>query len=157
MIKSSFFLLLSLFLFTQFSCKKNSNGACSNKTPESEKSSIDAYAAANSINGTYLSNGLYYQITNPGTGAKPTLSSRVTVNYVGKFTSNGNVFDQSTAPIAFPLGGLIQAWQIALPLIGKGGSIRIISPSAYCYGCGGTNGIPGNSVLHFDVELVDVN
>jgi len=50
---------------------------------------------------------------------------------------------------------LIAGWQIGLPLIHKGGEIKLIVPSSLAYGCG--NGpLPANSILYFDIHLVDV-
>ena len=70
---------------------------------------------------------------------------------------NGTIFDSNTgAPIQFILGQVIPGWQLGLPLIQKGGVIRLIIPSSLAYGCTGSGSIPGDSVLYFEVELVDV-
>ncbi|HEY1025718.1 MAG TPA: FKBP-type peptidyl-prolyl cis-trans isomerase, partial [Sphingobacteriaceae bacterium] len=69
---------------------------------------------------------------------------------------NGQVIPQSTAPIQFMLGGVIPGWQIGIPLIQKAGRIRLIIPSPYAYQNSSQGNIPANSVLDFDVELVDV-
>jgi FKBP-type peptidyl-prolyl cis-trans isomerase FkpA len=45
---------------------------------------------------------------------------------------------------------------LGLPLIKKGGVIRLIIPSSLAYGCNAAGSIPGDSVLYFEVELVDV-
>jgi FKBP-type peptidyl-prolyl cis-trans isomerase FkpA len=69
---------------------------------------------------------------------------------------DGRVFDQQTNAIKpAGLGTLIAGWQIGLPLIQKGGEIKLIVPSSLAYGCG--NGpLPANSILYFDIHLVDV-
>jgi FKBP-type peptidyl-prolyl cis-trans isomerase FkpA len=70
---------------------------------------------------------------------------------------DGTVFDQTTTqPLNFPLGNVIVGWQIGVPLIKKGGKIRLLIPSGYGYGQGGSGKIPSNAVLDFDIELVDV-
>ena len=80
----------------------------------------------------------------------------MSVKYVGKLT-NGTIFDQQlTTPISFLLSGVIFGWQIGMPLIKKGGTIRLIIPSAYGYGCSDNGPIPAYSILYFEIELVDV-
>jgi FKBP-type peptidyl-prolyl cis-trans isomerase len=148
------FWMLSLLLLTATGCLKDDS--CSPKSVESEQSAILAYASANSITATRHSSGLYYEVINPGSGATPTLASTVSVRYTGKLT-NGTVFDSQTGtPVTFPLSGVIPGWQIGIPLIAKGGVIRLIIPSALAYGCTGIGSIPPNSILYFDVTLVDV-
>ena len=91
--------------------------------------------------------------------ATPTISSTVTANYVGKFITNNSTFDQTTpatGPAAFPLNGVIAGWQIALPLIQKGGTIKFIIPSSLAYGCTGFRTIGPDEILFFEVTLVDV-
>ena len=136
-------------------CIKNDK-ACTPKSPESEAGQITTYMSANGITGVKHASGIYYQIIDAGTGATPAPTSVLTVNYTGKFL-NGTTFDQTTtSPAQFPLNGVIEGWQIGLPLIKKGGKIRLLIPSAYGYGCNDYQSIPGNSVLDFYIELLDV-
>lgn len=130
---------------------------CKNKTVESEQAAILAYASANSIVGTSHSSGIYYEVISAGAGPTPTLSSKVFVTYVGKLL-DGTQFDAGTTPAADPwiLSSLIQGWQIGLPLIQKGGRIKLIIPSSLAYGCAGKLTIPGNAILYFDITLNDV-
>lgn len=142
-------------MFLNGGCSKND--ACRDKTVQSEQAAILAYASANGITGQLHSTGIYYQVTNPGSGVTPTPYNKVFVTYTGK-RMDGTVFDsQSNATLTgWTLGGLIQGWQIGLQLIQKGGSIKLIIPSSLAYGCQGVTGIAGNSILYFDVTLVDV-
>ena len=146
--------LSGLFLLND-GCAKND--ACRDKTVQSEQAAILAYASANGITGQLHSTGIYYQVTNPGSGTAPTPYNKVFVTYTGK-RMDGTVFDsQSNSTLTgWTLGGLIQGWQIGLQLIQKGGSIKLIIPSSLAYGCQGVTGINGNSILYFDVTLVDV-
>lgn len=150
------FLILSacFLLFAGTSCLKDNN-SCQDKTVQSEEAAIQAYAAANGISGTTHSSGIYYQIVAAGTGAQPTLNSQVSVTYTGKLL-NGNTFDAATTPVTFPLANTIPGFQIGLQLIKKGGTIKMIIPSSLAYRCSGSGSIPGNSVLFFEVQLVDV-
>lgn len=148
------FWILAVLGFTATGCLKDDS--CNPKSVDSEQAAILAYASANSINPTRHSSGLYYEVVNPGSGTTPTLASTVSVRYTGKLT-NGTVFDTQTGtPVTFPLNGVIPGWQIGIPLIAKGGVIRLIIPSALAYGCTGVGSIPPNSILYFDVTLVDV-
>ena len=145
--------IFALFIFLN-SCGVK-DATCMDKTVQSEQAEIIAYANAQGINATAHSSGLYYQITNPGSGPSPTLSSRVFIKYTGKLL-NGTIFDQQTSPVSYGLNGMIQGFQVGLPLIQKGGSIRLIVPSSMGYGCNGFGNVPGNSILYFEVELTDV-
>lgn len=138
-------------------CLKDSgNNSCKDKTVQSESATILAYASAQGITATAHSSGLYYQVITQGTGATPTASSKVYVTYTGKLL-DGTVFDSGSTPAGgWSLSGLIPGWQIGLPLIQKGGSIKLIIPSSLAYGCRGVGSIPGNSVLYFDIQLTDV-
>lgn len=100
--------------------------------------------------------GIFYVITTEGTGGHPNLASTVTVKYRGTLL-NGNVFDQTVDPntATFPLQNLIEGWQIAIPLLKKGGKGTFWIPSALGYGDAALPGIPKNSVLVFDIELVN--
>ncbi len=129
---------------------------CTPKNVQSEQAAMTAFANSNGINATIHASGINYQIINQGSGPTPTAQSKVTANYVGKFL-NGTIFDQSNGtPIVFSLSGVIAGWQIALPLIQKGGVIKMIIPSSLAYGCTGYRTIPPDEVLYFEVTLVDV-
>jgi FKBP-type peptidyl-prolyl cis-trans isomerase FkpA len=100
--------------------------------------------------------GFYYKILEPGSGATATISSKVKTLYKGMLT-NGNIFDQSTSPIEFPLGNVILGWQYGIPLIKPGGRIILYLPPSLGYGPYGAGSIPGNAGLIFEVTLVSVN
>lgn len=150
-------LILSVYflLFSGMACLKNDNG-CQNKTIQSEEAAILAYATANGIAGTTHSSGLYYQVTVPGSGPSPTANSNISVKYTGKLM-DGTVFDSQTVnPATFNLGGTIPGFQIGLQLVQKGGTIKMVIPSSLAYGCSGFSTIPGNAILFFEVQLVDI-
>jgi len=89
---------------------------------------------------------------------KPTVSDTVSVHYEGKLI-DGEVFDSSYArgrPATFPLGGLIDAWQLAIPQMGVGDEIEIAAPADLAYGPVGKGPIPGGATLIFKVELLAV-
>lgn len=102
--------------------------------------------------------GLQYKIVKEGTGKTPTASSNVTVHYEGK-TLNGNIFDSSIKrgqPITFPLNQVIPGWTEGLQLLKEGGKMELYIPARLAYGAEEKPGIPANSTLIFDVELIKV-
>jgi len=156
-MKTLFLVFLGgVMLFSQTSCLKSSSSqSCTPASVASEEPTIITYASNNGINATRHSSGLYYEIISAGSGASPSANSKVFVTYIGKLL-DGTTFDQQTDSnkTGWPLGSLIAGWQIGLPLIQKGGEIKLIVPSSLAYGCGGN--LPANSILYFDVHLVDV-
>lgn len=102
--------------------------------------------------------GLLYKVEKEGTGEAPQDSDTVVVNYKGTLT-DGTVFDNSYdrgEPLSFRLDGVIPGWTEGLKHIKKGGKIKLVIPPALAYGKNGVPGIPANSTLVFDVELLDV-
>ncbi len=136
------------------SCKKN-DGYDAAKQAALDEQSIKDFIAAKSIQGAIRhSSGLYYIISAPGSGnVTYTSSTTVSTKYTGRLL-NGQVFDSSATGISFALSQVIAGWQIGIPLIQKGGKIRLLIPSALAYGNTATGAIPANSVLDFDVELL---
>lgn len=135
-------------------CLKNTS--CTAKTVQSEQAAMADYALTNGINAVQHSSGVFYEIINPGSGPTASLNSVISVKYTGKLT-NGTVFDsQTTTPVTFPLSDAIQGWKIGIPLIQKGGVIKLIIPSSLGYGCTGFGTVPPDSILYFEIELTDV-
>ena len=117
---------------------------------------ITQYIVDNNLTAIATGTGLYYVIDTLGNGAQPNSQSSVTVAYKGYLT-NGSVFDESTiAGVSFSLTSVIQGWQEGIPYFKEGGSGILLIPSALGYGSQATSGIPANSVLVFEVELIDV-
>ncbi|HMK05810.1 MAG TPA: FKBP-type peptidyl-prolyl cis-trans isomerase [Ferruginibacter sp.] len=138
--------------YTQNNCVPNNTGI----PTADEIASLQAYLSSNSITATLDSRGFFYQVINPGSGPTPTLASTISFKYVGTLQS-GVVFDQVQAPVTYPLAQLIKGWQYGLPLIQKGGTIKLYLPPTLGYGCGSPGGIPPGSNLIFNIELTDVN
>ncbi len=109
-----------------------------------------------------LPSGLMYKVVaSPDPkAAQPAVSDNVKVNYEGKLI-NGQVFDSSYArnePASFPLSRVVQAWQMALPMMHKGDTWMLYVPPSLGYGeQGGGDAIPPNSVLIFKIQLLDIN
>ncbi|WP_159023293.1 FKBP-type peptidyl-prolyl cis-trans isomerase [Formosa sp. L2A11] len=120
------------------------------------KQEILDYIAANSLDAQVTASGLYYVIDEQGEGAQPTSTSNVTVTYKGYYSDN-EVFDENTSSTSFYLEQVIEGWQEGIPLFNEGGSGMLLIPSELAYGRYDYNGIPGGSVLIFDIELISVN
>ncbi len=100
--------------------------------------------------------GLQYKVIAEGTGAHPTASDTVTVNYVGTLV-DGTEFDSSGDPITFPLNQVIAGWTEGLQLMSVGSTYMFYIPADLAYGAAGRPPvIPGNSVLIFQVDLLDI-
>lgn len=156
------FLLILPFIFVFAACNKSSRpGPCGYSpviatAPASEVASLKSYLDANGIVYTQHSSGIFYQVDAPGAGATPTVCSAVTVKYRGRVITSSTAFDENTSGITFTLGQLIAGWQIGIPLIQKGGSIKLYIPPSLGYGNSPQSGIPANSNLAFNIELVNV-
>ncbi len=99
--------------------------------------------------------GVQYKVLKQGTGAaKPTDADVVLVNYEGKL-ENGTTFDKSEQPMPMQVKGVVPGFSEALKLMTKGAKYRVWIPPALGYGDKVTGPIPANSVLVFDLELLD--
>ena len=141
---------LLLFMLVINGCKKVDQ-------EELDDSSIQTYLSDNGLVATKHNSGLYYIISDSGFGGNPDINTTVSVYYRGTLL-DGTEFDKTLAPspaLVYPLSALIPGWQIGIPLFQKGGKGKLFIPSALGYGAKATGNIPKNSVLIFDIELVD--
>ncbi len=99
--------------------------------------------------------GVFYSIINQGDGSNIYITDTVTVRYKGYIFETNVVFDQTKdKPATFPLNRLIKGWQLAIPKINVGGSIKIIIPSGLAYGIRTRSPkIPPNSNLVFEITV----
>ncbi len=104
--------------------------------------------------------GLQYSIITEGEGETADSGNVVTVHYSG-FLLDGTKFDSSVErddPFNFLLGmgQVIPGWEEGLKLMKKGSKSRLVIPPELGYGGLSVGTIPPNSILIFDVELVDM-
>jgi len=105
-----------------------------------------------------LADGLQYLVLTNGSGAMPAATDKVTVNYRGTLL-DGTEFDSSYKrgqPASFPVGGVIPGWTEALQKMSVGSKWKLFIPAGLAYGEKGQRGIPPNSVLIFEVELISI-
>jgi len=104
--------------------------------------------------------GLQYIILKEGEGKTAKDGDTVTVHYAGSFM-DGTKFDSSldrNQPLSIALGNgqLIPGWVEMLRLMKKGEKVKAWIPSHLGYGEFGNRAIPGNSMLIFEMELLDI-
>ncbi len=118
---------------------------------------IQDYLAENDLQAQKSASGLYYIIETEGDGVQPASTDEVRVAYKGYFT-NGAIFDQSTSEgVTFNLQQVISGWTEGITYFKEGGIGMLLVPSQLAYGFQDYRGIPGGSVLIFDIELIEVN
>lgn len=131
---------------------------------------LQAYFKKNNLSPIKTATGLYYTISQEGNGSKPQVNYQVKMNYSGRLL-DGTAFDSNvdtafghTTPFEFKLGtgAVIRGWDEGVALLSKGSKATFYIPSGLAYGSnarpgGNANpkGIPANSPLVFDVELLD--
>ncbi len=117
---------------------------------------IQEYIADNNLNAIKDDSGLYYVIDQQGSGPSCNSNSDVRVAYTGYYL-DGIIFDGSDQQgITFNLNGVIEGWRLGIPFFREGGSGKLLIPSALAYGPSGSSSIPPNTVLVFDIELLEV-
>lgn len=119
------------------------------------KEYLDANKAKPGVQVT--ASGLQYKVISAGSGASPKATSTVKVHYRGMLI-DGTEFDSSYKrgqPAEFGVSQVIRGWTEALQLMKKGAKYQLTIPSELAYGARNSGTIPANSVLNFEVELLD--
>ncbi|UFH56263.1 FKBP-type peptidyl-prolyl cis-trans isomerase [Spirosoma sp. KNUC1025] len=127
---------------------------------------IADYVAKNGLAGKVqkTESGVNYVVTQPGAGPTPQRGDVVQVHYAGRLL-NGKEFDNSRTnpqaggkPAQFQIGVgmVIPGWEEGVMKMHKGEKATLIIPSTLGYGPRGNQAIPPNSVLLFDIELMDI-
>ncbi|MCS6990750.1 MAG: FKBP-type peptidyl-prolyl cis-trans isomerase [Chitinophagales bacterium] len=122
---------------------------------------IEDYLKRNNLSAQRTASGLYYIIEKQGNGPKALSGKKVTVHYTGRLL-DGRTFDSSRLPgrepFSFQLGArqVIKGWEEGIALFHAGGKGTLIIPSVLGYGERGAGSIPPNSILIFDIEVLEV-
>jgi len=125
---------------------------------------LQAYFKAHGIKPTKTASGIYCLISKEGTGENIKAGQTVGVNYTGMFY-DGKKFDSNTDTVfhhtqVFKLevgkGKVIKGWDEGLQLLRTGSKATLYIPSSLAYGPQERPGIPGNSIMIFDVEIVEL-
>lgn len=104
--------------------------------------------------------GLQYRVLKAGDPKAPAINptDQVTVNYRGHLI-DGTEFDSSyarNAPLVRPLNAMIPGWREGVALMKPGAKFELFVPPELAYGPSSLPGIPGNSLLIFEIELLSV-
>ncbi len=107
-----------------------------------------------------IEKGLHYAVLNSGdiNSKSPELSDTITAHFHGTLT-DGTVFwssVESNEPLIIQLSGLIEGCQKAISLMKVNDKWRVYIDPSMAYGDEGRPGIPSNSILVFDIELLDI-
>jgi len=126
---------------------------------------LQEYFKAHGIKPEKTASGLYYVITEKGQADKKvTGGKKVNVNYTGmfmdgkKFDSNVDSSFHHTQPFQLEVGkgSVIKGWDEGLQLLNVGGKATLYIPSTLAYVATERGPIPANSILIFDVEILDL-
>lgn len=95
-----------------------------------------------------------------GTGQEAQAGDVLSVHYTGTLL-DGTKFDSSVdrgQPFQFQLGAeqVIQGWEEGFAGMRVGGTRRLVIPPHLAYGATERPGLPANSTLIFDVELLEI-
>lgn len=125
---------------------------------------IETLLKSKKLKYTKTSSGAYVVMHKDGTGSLPTEGKEVFVNYTGKLM-NGTAFDSNVdpkfnhvEPLSFPLGKgrVIKGWDEGVATMKKGSKATLYIPAHLAYGERSPSPlIPANSILIFDIDLLD--
>lgn len=102
--------------------------------------------------------GLAYKVLTEGTGPIPKAEDSVVAHYKGTLL-DGTEFDSSYKrgnPATFGVTNLIPGWVEALQIMPAGSKWELYIPAELAYGENGNQGIPPNSTLVFELELIEI-
>mgnify|MGYP001325160744 FL=1 len=136
--------------------------ACNQDSPNIKQISNMQYFIDNEIReGIYsVEPGLQYLIIQSGDGNSdsPLLEDTITAHFHGTLT-DGSVFWSSVErgePLTVQLSGLIVGCQKIISMMKAGDEWRVFIDPSMAYGDEGRPGIPSNSILIFDIELLEI-
>ena len=147
-------LLLFFFVAAFVSCNSDDKTETKDFTEENEKEIVE-YINKNGLDAQRTNSGLYFVIDELGEGADVKLTSDVSLRYKASLT-NGQIIEENMEEgLSFNLQQVMIGLREGLQYFNEGGSGTILIPAHLGYGNDDYNGVPGGSVLIFDVELID--
>ncbi|MBS0432012.1 MAG: FKBP-type peptidyl-prolyl cis-trans isomerase [Proteobacteria bacterium] len=131
------------------------------KIAAQQKQEGDAYLAKNKTQPGVktTADGLQYQVIAQGSGARPTATDTVQINYTGTFV-NGQEFDSSakhgSGPASISLNEVFPGFREGLMMMSPGSHYKFVIPPNLAYGSQPRGPMPPNATLLFDVTLVKI-
>ncbi|MFM7195628.1 MAG: FKBP-type peptidyl-prolyl cis-trans isomerase [Bacteroidota bacterium] len=121
---------------------------------------IADYLKKNSIVARKTLSGLHYVVVKEGSGSLAIPGNKVSVRYSGKLLDgkefDSNLLDGAPMVVNVGKGDVIPGWEEALQLVKKGGRYTFYIPSLFGYAEKGSNRVPSNAILVFDLEVTDI-
>ncbi|SFF10964.1 FKBP-type peptidyl-prolyl cis-trans isomerase [Thermoflexibacter ruber] len=156
MKKNGLYFVYLFVLVSLSACLKSENSFLNQQQEDEQK--ILAYLNQNNINATRSPTGLYYVITQQGTGKKPNSLEEIANIDTDIFLLDGvKIITEKDFTFRFKNGISINGLLEATSLLNEGGSGRFFIPSdrAFGQGSGTINGVnvPANAILIAEVKL----
>jgi len=133
-------------------------GACSTYSDEDLKGfdkTIREWIRQQNIQYKSTDSGLYYYFENKGQGQKIKYTDSVTVQFKGTLLDS-TIFEIEKAPVTFAVNEVIIAWKEVLLMSERKAKIKIIVPPQLGYGNHKLDKIPQNSILLYEIEIIDI-
>lgn len=153
-------LLLTSLAFLLAGCsERKPQTAKQKKRTALELEQINAFLGTQDSSFEQMESGIWVSIVEPGDSIRPKLSSIITTAYRTE-SLTGILIDSATEnkPLRIRLARLIKGWQLALPLIGQGGKIKMIVPARLAYKERSIHPqLAGWTPLFFEIDLLQVD
>ena len=133
-------------------------GACSTYSDEDLKGfdkTIREWIRQQNIQYKSTDSGLYYYFESKGQGQKIKYTDSVTVQFKGTLLDS-TIFEIEKVPVTFAVNEVIIAWKEVLLMSGRNAKIKIIVPPQLGYGNHKLDKIPQNSILLYEIEIIDI-
>ena len=133
-------------------------GACSTYSDEDLKGfdkTIREWIRQQNIQYKSTDSGLYYYFENKGQGQKIKYTDSVTVQFKGTLLDS-TIFEIEKVPVTFAVNEVIIAWKEVLLMSKRNAKIKIIVPPQLGYGNHKLDKIPQNSILLYEIEIIDI-
>ncbi|MDR2927138.1 MAG: FKBP-type peptidyl-prolyl cis-trans isomerase [Cytophagaceae bacterium] len=166
LLKNCFLLLALFLLIANYGCRKDLPPI------ESYYEYIDIHDYAVDSLGferyDTIPGGIYLRITKEGAGPVPKTNDKLYTYYRGTlltgkefgsrkmYVAASDGSDSIQTPMSFTLGtsSMIAGWDSAFYRLNRGSEAIVVIPSNMAYGAQNQSGIPPNSPLRYDVELL---
>ena len=133
-------------------------GACSTYSDEDLKGfdkTIREWIRQQNIQYKSTDSGLYYYFESKGQGQKIKYTDSVTVQFKGTLLDS-TIFEIEKVPVTFAVNEVIIAWKEVLLMSERNAKIKIIVPPQLGYGNHKLDKIPQNSILLYEIEIIDI-
>ncbi len=147
------------FLFTCLvffvACNKDDDTLSPEQQLQVDIDIIEQYLIDNNLTAQSTASGLRYIIEEEGTGPDIEASEPLIFEFSAFFADN-TLWVSSDGPELLNLPDILYGLKEGLPLFKIGGKGKLLLPSGLAFGPTGSNSIPPNSVMIFDIEIPDL-